>query len=200
MASQTEREAFLDAMNKNAPINAQVIGQADIGFWRILALYNDMNNLLFKKHGIDFEEFTEGAQLALDRFHDVQIRVQEGIHDCSAVSSNNDSVSKSDESGSKDDGAVTDEGKKMMKEAALEAGLVAALGGDSAIADLETIMTKTWSREAQENPESALAELKAMVTPEYFKILEVSSKTNYLLEKRFNYAADSGEVQNVSVR
>jgi len=197
IGSQTERDAFLAVMNTNSPINAQVIGQADIGFWRILALYNDINNPLFEQHSIDFEEFTEGTKLALDRFHDVQMCVQEGLHDM--VASNNDSDNKSDESKSKDEDAVNDEGKIMMKEAAIEAGLVAALGGDSAVIDLENIMAKTWSKEAEDHPESAVAELKDMVTPEFFKILEVSSKTNYLLEKRFNYTADSGEVQNVAL-
>ena len=87
--------------------------------------------------------------------------------------------------------------KKYMN-AAVEAGLVAALGGDSALADLEKIMNRTWEKEAEENPESPVAELKGMVTPEYLKILEVSSKTNYLLEKKFNYTADSGDIKNVS--
>ena len=81
----------------------------------------------------------------------------------------------------------------------MEAGLVAALGGESALADLDKIMKRTWEQEAEEKPESLVAELKGMVTPEYLKILEVSSKTNYLLEKQFNYTADSGEIKNVSL-
>ena len=196
--SQTNRNHFLDVLNAESKvINAQVIGQADLGFWRILGLYNDLNNPLFRKHDFDAQAFVEGAKLALGRFHDVQMRIQEDMHNDDTEESDDNTESSS----AKDNGeeeTATAEGKIMMQEAAVEAGLVAALGGDSALTDLEKIMNRTWEKEAEENPESPVAELKGMVTPEYLKILEVSSKTNYLLEKKFNYTADSGDIKNVS--
>lgn len=197
--SPQNRDHFLDVLNAESKvINAQVIGQADLGFWRILGLYNDLNNPLFRKHDFDAQAFVEGAKLALIRFHDVQMGIQEDMHNNDAEESDDNTESSS----AKDNGeeeTATAEGKIMMQEAAVEAGLVAALGGDSALVDLEKIMNRTWEKEAEENPESPVAELKGMVTPEYLKILEVSSKTNYLLEKKFNYTADSGDIKNIAL-
>jgi len=194
--SQENRDHFLDVLNESKVINAQVIGQADLGFWRILGLYNDLNNPLFQKYDFDAQAFAEGAKLALERFHDVQMHIQEDMHSDSEESDDNTKSSSAKRNDEEEAASV--EGKIMMQEAAMEAGLVAALGGDSALADLENIMSRTWEKEAEENPESLVAELKGMVTPEYLKILEVSSKTNYLLEKNFNYTADNGEIKNVS--
>ena len=201
IGSQEVRDHFLDVMNDGKVINAQVVGQADLGFWRILGLYNDLNNPLFRKYDFDAQAFQEGAKLALERFHDVQMRIQEDMHNETEESSDsnpNNDIAESSLAKNDDEEAASAEGKLMMQEAAIEAGLVAALGGDSAFADLEKIMKRTWEKDAGEKPESLVAELKGMVTPEYLKILEVSSKTNYLLEKQFNYTADSGEIKNVS--
>ena len=198
IGSQEVRDHFLDVMNDGKVINAQVVGQADLGFWRILGLYNDLNNPLFRKYDFDAQAFQEGARLALERFHDVQMRIQEDMHNETEESNDSNTPIDDTQAKNEDEEAVSAEGKLMMQEAAMEAGLVAALGGDSALADLDKIMKRTWEQEAEEKPESLVAELKGMVTPEYLKILEVSSKTNYLLEKQFNYTADSGEIKNVS--
>jgi len=197
-ASEPTRQNFLETLDKNA-INARVLGQANIGFWRILALYNDMNNPLFKPHGVDVSTFTEGAKLALDRFHEVQISLHRSSHSLEQEADGNekDKSLKEDTNGSSS--VKTEQSDDDAMKGELEA-VLAALGGNagSELMDLN-LFEHSWAKEAEEDPESLAAELNNMVTPQYFRMLEITSKTWLHLEKQSNYSADiPSSIKNVS--
>lgn len=54
-------------------INTNVIGQSDLGFIKVLALFDGLNSPLYdnKSSSFDIKEFMDGVGYALDRFHEV---------------------------------------------------------------------------------------------------------------------------------
>jgi len=231
LSSQGERDSFVAACNDGV-INPPVIGQANFGVPMMLALYNDLNSPLFKKHGFVVEEFVEGAGPALEKFHEVQLALQEELHDdaggggdCddgATAEGDGDGNSSTAEGREKVDFEASSSSKRPEGSADAEA-LLRSLrdlaegnlppGGsdrpddddDDDDADSMTastrLMRRSWTKDAEADPDSLAAQLRAMVTGEYFDSIELSSKTSCLLEERNldAFKAESGEITNMAL-
>lgn len=211
---QKERDAFVAACNDGV-INPPVLGQANFGMAMMLALYNDLNSPLFMKHGFSIEDFVAGAKPALERFHEVQVSLQEDLHSDDgdgegAVADESVGEREGDGNGNATDTPKGEEKSRAKfslnkpEDASDAEALFQALNGIEAIglnADggLMRLMKRSWAKDAEANPDSLAAQLRDMVTREYFDAIELSSKTNCLLEKKLKFKAGSGEVTNLAL-
>jgi hypothetical protein len=77
LANLNDSKREIDDEKKNlyngCIINTNVIGQSDLGFIKVLALFDGLNSPLYDTQGctFDIKEFMDGAGFALDRFHEV---------------------------------------------------------------------------------------------------------------------------------
>jgi hypothetical protein len=71
--SKREIDDEKNNMYNGCIINTNVIGQSDLGFIKVLALFDGLNSPLYDTQGctFDIKEFMDGAGFALDRFHEV---------------------------------------------------------------------------------------------------------------------------------
>lgn len=52
-------------------INSNVVAQSDMGFVKVLALFDELNSPLFKDTQFNVTDFMDGASYAIERFHEV---------------------------------------------------------------------------------------------------------------------------------
>jgi hypothetical protein len=52
-------------------INTNVLGQSDMGFIKVLALFDGLNSPLYEGTAFNVKDFMDGASYAIDRFHEV---------------------------------------------------------------------------------------------------------------------------------
>lgn len=218
LTRQGERDAFVAACNDGL-INPPVLGQANFGMAMMLALYNDINSPLFKKHEFSIDNFVEGAKPALERFHDIQISLQEDLHSDSddGDSGGGEKEAKSEESSVEDTDRVPQASETVNGESSAEPSpkkssddvdaeaIFKALNGIKVPGSTDDdggmmrLMKRSWAKDAEADSDSEAAQLRDMVTREYFDAIELSSKTNCLLEKKLNFKAGSGEITNMAL-
>lgn len=68
-----DENSELDEKFNGCIINSNVIGQADMGYFKVLTLFDDLNHPLFKKYPIDIKEFMRSCGWALEQFHPVKV-------------------------------------------------------------------------------------------------------------------------------
>jgi len=164
LSSTTKRDECLNMLN-NGIINAPVLGIP-----MTLALYNDLSSPLFNKHKFDSEEFMEGVKYALDHYHSVEGQLQNQTLDSSmkeletykAQQKDTDSTDDTSAIDIKDGTGLTMAQKQEWMQKVQE--------------QVETldINNSEWKKEAEDKPDSLVAQLMKMVAPTYFQHLYAS--------------------------
>lgn len=202
LLSQEKRDDFVDTLNKGI-INPQVLAQADMGAAMILSLYNDLHSPLFSKYRFKIEDFIEGAKPALERFHDVQACVQNELYERKDLEGNKVNEEKDEDVLKVENG---NDGKDRVKNE------LEKLGSEiiRLEKDLQQKLELNWRKQAKEDQDSLAGQLMAMVTPEYFDVIENFSRTNFLLDRelssaasvlgrKYRYIEGSGEISNMAL-
>lgn len=190
LSSQSDRDKFVETVNKGV-INPSILGQSNMGLFKTLALYHDLNNELIQKHEFDIEDFLETAEPALERFNDV-------IH----------SFTKEELPGfTKAMNKVAKEEKVPESKAAVKS-MAEVMKMFQQVQDLEKALieeTGGWNDVVEEeNSESFHAQLQAMVSDQLMEKYETSNLQTSIIDylnserKQQHFVTDSGEIQDVS--
>lgn len=112
-------------------INSGSINPVVLGIPQTLALYHDMSNPLFSKHDFDSNEFMEGARMGLERYHDIDMQLNnlqmqqtlKAIEECDTPERKRDKLTEMvtnttiKTSGNVDDGGFIEESNEWKKQA-----------------------------------------------------------------------------------
>jgi hypothetical protein len=78
----SEQENVTDNLYGGCIINTNVIGQADMGFIKVLALFDELNSPLYQSSKrFDIEEFMDGVGFALQQFQNVSTQHNKKVHE-----------------------------------------------------------------------------------------------------------------------
>lgn len=188
---QQSRNNFISTVNKGI-INPPVLGQADGGFFSILALHHDLNSPLFRHSDtFDVEEFMDGVGGALENYEEVLTNLES--RDFTSMDGGvSDNISNAC-----DDETLGNDEDSVDKTAMNAKGMAAAMAAEGM-----GIVAKEvdWKSIAEKSPESLEGQLAEMLSEQCFNMLQ-SDKRRILLQgnKRMKYVKDSGEVQNVAL-
>lgn len=160
VTSTTKRDECLQLLN-NGVINAPVLGIP-----MTLALYNDLSSPLLDKHKFNSEDFMEGAKIALDQYHSVEGHLQNETLDKTLERLKQFNADTND----------SNEGETKVTEEEDSNGLTMSqkhLWMQHIQEKIESHdpLNNEWKKEANDNPESLVAQLMSMVTPTYFQNL-----------------------------
>ena len=150
-SSQTDRDKFLNTVDKGI-INPTIMANVDMGFSKSLALYHDLNNDLFQKNGFDIEEFLEGAEPAIERYHEV-LRCLENETNAELLKELNCNHEEYKKTGSSELIINLEDGK----------GFNGLRSSYKSVGD--------WKRKAQDDPESLYGQLQSMVSEPLMQML-----------------------------
>ena len=180
-SSEDQRKRFAALVNSGV-IEPEVLGQANLSYFRILALHDELDSPTLKEHGFDVTEFLDGVKPALEQLHEVQANLQNKL---------NEIASSSDQDDENDDDDVLD----MMDKNIIPSLLFHNPGIDKAVRRL--LKKKySWKEQAEKDPESDEARLIAMLSPQHLERFELGSKLSYAYAPKFNDL--KVEVHNVS--
>lgn len=150
-SSQADRDKFLNTVDKGI-INPTIMANVDMGFSKSLALYHDLNNDLFQKNGFDIEEFLEGAEPAIERYHEV-LRCLESETNAEILKELNCNHEEYKKTGSSELIVNLEDGK----------GFNGLRSSYKSVGD--------WKRKAQDDPESLYGQLQSMVSEPLMQML-----------------------------
>mmetsp|Transcript_4891 Transcript_4891/g.6714 ORF Transcript_4891/g.6714 Transcript_4891/m.6714 type:complete len:357 (-) Transcript_4891:44-1114(-) len=196
LLSQENRDNFLASLNGGI-IKPEVLGQADMGMAKILALHNDLNSPLFSKHKFNVEEFTEGVKPALCRFHEVQSLLQNEVYN-----EKNETDSKKEQGEDEKDlmGGIDKETEQMLMREFLALSTTNTDNDVLASKISDAVgLKRNWTKEAKEQPESLAGQLMSMLTTSHFQIVEFTAYASYLTDRHFRYVDDSVKINNVAL-
>lgn len=204
LKSPVKRDECLNLLN-NGVINAPVLGVP-----MTLALYNDLSSPLLVDHKFEPQEFMEGVKHALDHFHSVEGQLQNQTLDNSiqqwkkfqAEYETFSTSSATDQSQNENENENESENKDVN--ASASANEIIQHDWMQKIQEkLENLDPNDhdWKKQANENPDSLLAQLTKMVAPHYFSHLyavhEASAPLITLDPNPARYV--SSEVSNVAL-
>jgi hypothetical protein len=169
--NENERKRFTAAVNSGV-ISPEVLGQANMSFVRILALYDELESETLKKHGFNAREFLEGVKPALEQVHEVQAQLENKLRIIAASPNEED-----------DKDEIEDDGMDMWRSHSSN--------------DIKRLFRKKNGFEyvAKEDPDSYEARLIDMLSTWSFKAFEISSKCNFVPTPPFQ----SHEIQVTNV-
>ena len=211
ISSKQEREKFVECCNKGI-IEPPILGMSSHGMAMTLALYNDLYSPLFSQYKDLFvvDDFLSGVAPALERFHDTQYIVQNDLHRYKKHQSSSNSSSsllKPVEPYLDDNVAILPESSDNSADILLN-DLLQSLNniddtvlksiGFSRKTQVKDVLKHSWDRAAARDSNGNAAQLKSMVTNDYFLDLQMEMKSNFILNNKLNYEDGSTKVQNVS--
>lgn len=204
------RERFIECCNEGI-IEPPVLGQANFGLAMMLALYYDLNSPLFHRYKDNFNaiDFSSGVAPSLARFHDIQSLLQNELHEYKYKNSttsphidsfivdthmHHSSNSSSEEQGNKD--SIIGDLIASLK--ALDERVVKTLGFVDKN-QVQNILKHSWDHDVAKKSNSPAAQLRRMVTSEYFQDLQMKTKSDFILNNKLIYEKGSTKVQNVAL-
>ncbi len=208
ISSKQEREKFVECCNKGI-IEPPILGQSSHGMAMALALYNGLYSPLFSQYKDLFvvSDFLSGVAPALERFHDTQYILQNELHRYKKHQSSSSSLLKPVERYLDDDVAILSASSDNSTDILLN-DLLQSLNkiddtvlksiGFSRKTQVKDVLKHSWDRAAARDSNCHAAQLKSMVTNEYFLDLQMDMKSNFILNNKLNYEDGSTKVQNVS--
>ena len=173
--SEDKRKLFAHSVNRGV-ILPEILGQANLGYLRILALYDELNSPTLKNFNVD--EFLEGVKPALAEFHKV----------CGSLNIKVSTIANEDN----DDREEEKDEKNTVEKAALE-----AYANASKDPRVRRLLKYSWKKEAETNPESDEGRLMSMVTPQLFEKLQVGTKMSYLMDPNVEFQDGCVEIRYV---
>jgi len=146
-------------------LNSGVINPNVLGIPMSLALYDEMSSPLWDDHRKDVEHFTEGAKMALERFHCLHQELENRYIA---------SVIENDPDGQGAESRPSEERTPEKNSVRLTRMLKATQ--EAFKRDRYSICKEhKWQKEAESDPDSLAGQLRAMVTPDYFEFLKFGS-------------------------
>lgn len=177
-------ERFLKRV-KTGIIQERILEQTSWNYLSIYALQHDLENPRLRP--LDMAEFLEGVKPALTNFHDVMGNMgNQEMEDAESKRSNQTTASTSTSTSTSSTEAITDE--QQQQPPTLQ----------DPILDFTKLELGKWNNQATADPDSLPAQLRGMVTPEYFALLEFAalSSASMLSTK---YQDGSSRVQHVAL-
>jgi len=170
-SSEDQRKRFATQVNSNV-IMPEVLGQANLSYFRILALHDELGSPTLKEHGFDVNEFLEGVKPALEQLHEVQANLQNKLSEI--ASSTEEEVDDGDE-------GIMDLTDKNM----LPSMLFPNPDTDKIVRRLLK-KKHSWKDLAEKDPESDESRLVAMLSPEHLTRFELASKLSFGFTPQFH--------------
>lgn len=188
--NQDNRNDFMKLVN-NGIISVPVLGQANLGWVLMLALYNDLKTPEMKKYGFEAQEFLDGVKPALEQFYLVSNSMRNTL---AAVEQE---TAVEEETAVEDDNADISFGSEEAEKEAAKLMLMTGISKDDKT--LRKLVKCNWKEEAEKDSESMAARLRAMLTPEWFDMVEFGIKGTYIMDKSLVYHEGSSSVMNVAL-
>jgi hypothetical protein len=157
--SEDKRKLFANSVNSGV-ILPEILGQANLGYLRILALYDELDSPTLKSFNVD--EFLEGVKPALAEFHHVQASLQNKVH----------VIAKEDN--------VDDQKREESEELTVEKVLLASYANANDDR-LRRVLNYSWKKEVEKDSESDEARISSMVSAWFFESLQVGAKICYFM-------------------
>jgi hypothetical protein len=163
--SEDKRKLFAHSVNSGV-ILPEILGQANLGYLRILALYDELDSPTLKSFNVD--EFLEGVKPALAELH----KVQASLHNKLSV------IIKE---------VNDDQEEEENEEQTVEKEALAAYANASEDQRLRRLLKYSWKKKAEKDPESDEGRLMSMVTPLLFENLQVGAKMSYFMDPNVEF-------------
>lgn len=169
--SEDQRKRFASLVNSGV-IAPEVLGQANLAYFRILALHDELDSPTLKEHGFDVAEFLDGVKPALEQLHEVQANLQKELNEIATASD-------SDHDDDNDDGILDGADNNMVQSV-----LFPDTENHKAV---KRLLKKThgWKEQAEKDPDSYEARLVAMLSPEHLERFELASKLSFVFAPQF---------------
>ena len=176
-------------------IQDTVLAQSQGGTARTMALFYNLQNPLWTKHGLDVREFVQGVGPALENFQDVLGQLVFAMNQQQPTA-----VKEQAEEGAAESKEEDTESKKLSsKSISSSISALPAIGGDN-----------EWRQQAKQDPNSLAARLQKMVTDSAYddhfygaKLFQALSSSRgsglYLNYVPGSYVPGSGVVQSVAL-
>jgi hypothetical protein len=182
-SSEEQRKRFATLVNSGV-IAPEVLGQANLSYFRILALHDELDSPTLKEHGFDVAEFLDGVKPALEQLHEVQANLQNKLNEIAS--------SSEEEEDENDDDDVLD----IMDKNIIPSLLFPNPDTDKAVRRLLK-KKHSWKEQAEKDPESYEARLIAMLSPQHLERFELASKLSFGFAPKFQDF--NVEVHNVRI-
>lgn len=182
-SSEIQRKRFTAAVNSGV-IAPEVLGQANLSFFRILALHDELDSPTLKEYGFEANEFLEGVKPALEQVHQVQAQLENELRKIASSSSDDND---------NDDG--DDDEMDPLSQHPLSAILLNNPDTSNAVKRMFK-KQNSFQQVAEKDPESNEARLVAMFSPQHFQAFELTSKIGLASSPPFH--DHSVQVHNVS--
>jgi hypothetical protein len=174
--SEDKRKLFAHSVNRGV-ILPEILGQANLGYLRILALYDELDSPTLKSFNVD--EFLEGVKPALAELHKVQASLQNKLNHI-ANEVNDDQEEEENE-----------------EENTVEKAALAAYANAHKDQRLQRLLKYSWKKEAEKNPESDEGRLMSMLTPQLFENFQVGAKMRYFMDPNVEFQDGCVEIRYV---
>jgi hypothetical protein len=205
LISEPNRVKFIE-MLENGTIKESVLAQATFGPARMLSLFYELKNPLFKQTTFSTSEFLEGVGPALKNFHSVGGAVENELQDVMNEAANSDEddnnmETRGGEELGKDDSSIGDPGIPGKENEALLTTMQLFEVKNSVKMSM-SIMERSWTEIAAQDPDSLPGQLQRMVTNEVFHSHEASAKASFLfhdISQKVTFHEGSCKVTNVAL-
>lgn len=187
MMDEKQRDEFIKKLEKGT-INESVITQASSGPMMMIALFNDLQNPLFKKHHFDPSQFLEGVGPALENYHNLSGALENELHHMLSKvkkESSNETNEKNDKDN--DELKVGIEGLSKEERDAITSTISMIQNHLSPEQKLASaVLEHDWMHDIKKDPDSMAGQLSQMLTEELFAHFQLSAKSAFLLQ---NYSS-----------
>lgn len=182
-SSEDQRKRFATSVN-NKWIDPHVLSQANLSYFRILALHDELDSPILRKYGFDVNEFLEGVKPALEQLHEVQVNLQNKLSEIAS-------------SPEEDDETDSDKNKTTDLQITPVPSMMFPNSSNADQVWMRLMKNKySWKEIAKENEEADESRIIAMLSPQHLDRFEMASKLNLAFEPQFHYV--DIQVNNVS--